>query len=343
MKYISFADTFIIEVNDEVSNKSINFLLDEFKYDLINSSLMLPVVGCVSVDLNLTIPKDAIELRKGILFETKDSLWIKNESNLIRINVDLNKFHVTIGPKSNPSILFYTVEMLIRFFSPIYGLVLLHAGGFIFNGKVNVICAFGGVGKTEVTIRAVEHGAKFLADDLIIVDREGNIFPYTKRINLCEYPYNDQMLKLLGKNKYLYAIKEHCAAKGGRFWGRIACFLEARYFASYIDYVDVQQSLTSRMKYRVDKLYWVESSGITREREICSDEFVSKMMLCLELESRRYFDYDGYLRLKYPFLSDYKNIQQEIISAISQILKVRGLLVKSRNFDELYELITSLN
>ena len=67
------------------------------------------------------------------------------------------------------------------------------------------------------------------------------------------------------------------------------------------------------------------------------------MVLCLELESRRYFDYDGYLRLKYPFLSNYKSIQQELISEISLLLKVRGLLVKGRNFDELYELIISLN
>ena len=94
--------------------------------------------------------------------------------------------------------------MLIRFFSPVYGLVMLHAGGYIFNDKINVLCAFGGVGKTEVTMAAVQQGGKFLADDLIIVDRYGNAFPYTKRINLCEYPYNVHMLKLLGKKKMLY-------------------------------------------------------------------------------------------------------------------------------------------
>jgi len=342
MKYVSIAKAFIIQIEGEQNSKAIKNLLEEWHYDIETECEAMPITGKVVYDKNLTFPQEAVELRKGILYECGDFLFIYDENNLIRIFVNEQTFEVSVR-KAEQAILFFTVEMLVRYYAPLYDIVFLHAGGFIIDNKVNVLCAFGGVGKTEVTLYAMEHGAQFLADDFAIINNKGEIYPYTKKINLCEYPYTDIMLRRLGKKKWLYNLKTVCERRKGKICSRLASWLETHCFAAYIDYAQVQGYVTPRRFYHIDRFYWADSGDRTTHCDMKPQQFVDKMSLCLDIESRRYFDYDGYLRLKYPFLEKNKNRQHEIINQIANILKVERLIVKGRCFNDLANLVLTLN
>ena len=192
MKSISVADSFVVRVSGEENSSSLANIIEELHYDVVDDSVKLPTVGNIMYDSYLSFPLGAIELRKGILYEYNDYLIIYDKNNLLRIHADKTQFEILVSDRANKQILFYTVEILIRYYAPLYGLTFLHAGGFIMDGKTNVICAFGGVGKTEVTLYALEKGAKFLADDFAIINSNGDVFPYMKKIFLCDFPYKPE-------------------------------------------------------------------------------------------------------------------------------------------------------
>ena len=67
------------------------------------------------------------------------------------------------------------------------------------------------------------------------------------------------------------------------------------------------------------------------------------MVVCLENESRKYFDLDGFLRYKFPFLNDYKEKQNELMMRILENVSIQGATIKERYFDELAQLLFDNN
>lgn len=342
MKYISIANRFCIEISGEDDSSAIAFILKELNHHVLSQSNGLPVIGQISFDDSLELPPRALELRKGILYEGINSLYISNDSTIICMTANPSSFQLTFGLRADNNIAFFTVEMLIRYYAPLYDIVFLHTGSFIWRDKVCTVSAFGGVGKTEVMLKAIELGAQFISDDFAIFNRDGQVFPYTKSIYLCDYPYDDYMLKATGKSKLLWKLKQFSDRNRNFLTRRISQRLETGYFGIKIDYSLLAKETPLRF-YDVDSFYWVYRSSETREKEINGEEFVNCMKLCLDIESRRYFDYDGYLRLKFPFLEDNKQRQSEIITGIPERLKVNGLTIRNQDFNDLARLIFKLN
>ena len=342
MSYLNIANRFCIIVAGGNDSCAIRYLLSELKHHIGEYLVHLPIIGTVDYDASLNLPDHYVELRKGVLFETDDALFISNKSNILRIKAQPECFQVTVGQKADKALAFFTVEMLIRYYAPIFDLVFLHTGSFIWKEKVCAVSAFGGVGKTEVMLKALENGAKFISDDFAIFNSKGQVFPYTKSIFLCEYPYNQYMIEKTRRSKLLWLIKAFCDYHPNSFTTRISNILEARYFGIKIDY-SVLSDETPLQFYDVDSFYWVYSSSRTGEMAVNKSEFVKCMTLCLDIESRRYFDYDGYLRLKFPFLERNKERRNSIIAEISNRVEIVGLTVRDRDFDDLAHLIFQLN
>jgi hypothetical protein len=65
----------------------------------------------------------------------------------------------------------------------------VHASGLKNGDRTVAFMAWGGVGKTSVMLKLMERGAwKFLSDDLMIVDDDGNVYVTPKRMQI--YAYN---------------------------------------------------------------------------------------------------------------------------------------------------------
>lgn len=297
------------------------------------------LLGMLEEDPNLILPSNVVELRKNMLYEDTDSLYVKVGSGLLRVLATKDSFKVVYHPCSDIEVSFFTLEMLLRMYAPMYGLVFTHTAGFILNNKLTVINAFGGVGKTEVMMSALNRGAKFIADDFAIMNEFGQIFPYPKMIYLCEYPYDDSLLEKLNRNKLLWRVYNYCKDRNGFFSKRVAARLESQYFGIKVDYLFVSKEETELKFYNIDHFYWVDSSDETVFKKIEFEALYNKMMLCLDIESRRYFDYDGYFRLKYPFFNIYKCLQGKIISSVLDNNTFRGVNIRERNFEELAKLL----
>lgn len=336
---IHFANTFCVKLSYSTETIATVKILDEYHSMLLGASETLPIVGDVIVDESLELPSGAVELRKGILYETSEDLYLHSATSIIKLALSPESFRIVLGSKADADIAFFTLEMLVRIYAPLFNLVFLHTGAFIYEGRVITVSAFGGVGKTEVMLYALERGAKFISDDFAILNAKGEVFPYTKKIYLCEYPYTETMLRRLHKSKWLYRLKTFCLHHPGRFKSHVADWLESRYFGVKLDYTDITATETSAQFYPISDFYWAESSDETKTSFISKEDFVKKMSLCLDIESRRYFDYDGYLRLKYPFLETHKEKQRDVLTSIAKNVEVKAVTVRGRDFDDLAQLI----
>lgn len=340
MKYIIIANAFAVAINEAESTKPVKYILSEYSHIISDSSETYPVIGSVSGN-KVSLPETAIELRKNYLYEHENDTYIHSGNTNIKINAKTEKFEIEVDAKSDCEIAFFTVEMLIRMYAPKYGVIFMHTAAFRYMDKICTINAFGGVGKTEVMLKALEKGAEFLSDDFAIYNSKGQVFPYSKRIYLCEYPYDDWMLKLTGKSKALWKLKQWCVKHPNPITTRLNSRLEINYFGIKIDYRTATPIETENKFYDVDYFFWVDNSNKTDFHNIDKSYFEKRMLLCLDIESRRYCDYDGYLRLKYPFLNDYKDKQTKILNQITENTNIQGLTIRDHQFSELANLVLS--
>ena len=76
---------------------------------------------------------------------------------------------------------------------------LVHAAAFSYNGNGFLISGSGGVGKTTTSLEMIYNydEVKYLSDDISIIDDNGNINVYPRKMMI--YPYNFEFLKPLQK------------------------------------------------------------------------------------------------------------------------------------------------
>lgn len=119
----------------------------------------------------------------------------------IFIDFKTNKVYYEEG--LNDFVLYYT-EPLIQWPDK----VLLHAGAVEKDGKAYLFPAAGGVGKTAMVTELSKRGYRYLADDWVIVDKDGMAYPFYKNIHIMDYNLKDKELakKVLGWKRIPYKI-----------------------------------------------------------------------------------------------------------------------------------------
>jgi len=64
---------------------------------------------------------------------------------------------------------------------------IIHASAVSIGGKAVIFPAMGGVGKTNLMLELLSRGAKFIADDHIIIGKNGRLMSYPRWVNVLEY------------------------------------------------------------------------------------------------------------------------------------------------------------
>lgn len=95
---------------------------------------------------------------------------------------------IRIDPQFKPYRAYYYVVLpLLKLFFNRHGCTFIHSAAVEMDGKRYALCGWGGTGKTNTLLRLIERGAVYLSDDLTVVDRQGNLYPFPRSINVYHY------------------------------------------------------------------------------------------------------------------------------------------------------------
>lgn len=337
----NIADRFRVSLVYEESCSVVNEIQGQYAFYKTEDTA-LPVIGFIMKKSKIKLPEGALELVKDTLYENKESLYVTLKG-VFKIVAQQNNFTIEYSTESSGEIVFHVMEVLIRFYAPLYDFMFMHSSGFIKDGKISLINAFGGSGKTEVMLKALLNGAQFISDDLGIINKDGKVYPYPVLIPLRVHHYDVELRRKLNVSEYYYRFAIWCMKKNGKITRRLYNAFNLRCFVRNLPYTAFTDKTTELRYYDIDHFYWVQSSDTTALIEVCKKEFYDRMVVCLENESRKYFDLDGFLRYKFPFLNDYKEKQNELMMQILEKVSIQGATIKERYFDELAQLLFDNN
>ena len=214
-------------------------------------------------------------------------------------------------PDANPSDIFYFVELFLRNLAPLSGISFLHASAFVVDETPVLIMAWGGTGKTSILLEMLKNGYDYLGDDLIPVTENGEVFPYTKRINLMHYNVKDNkniISRVLTKKIifFSYALDFFSLLERKSKSFRIFNYLSRKFRVYYSDKLNIKEShfdiFPGTSKYAFSslpldsaKLYFIERSNLTSCHEVTLDkeleEIAKKMAVCLQWERQHFGDF----------------------------------------------------
>lgn len=83
----------------------------------------------------------------------------------------------------------------------------LHASSLFENGKVDILMAWRGTGKTNAILEGIKLNKEIWSDDLTIIDSNGTAYPYLRPIRL--YSYNIPLLSFSYIKKHKLRIKRY--------------------------------------------------------------------------------------------------------------------------------------
>lgn len=164
---------------------------------------------------------DKIELPDSYICLLKD-LYYKNgcvyvmfADGMLSVSIkDLPSKHIKIisEKKTSPEIVFSVVEKIMSLKLLEKNFCLLHAASCNEHGQTILFSSLPGTGKTSWILDKCSNGAFFLSDDLVIVDRNGNIFAYPRAFTLGKQ-HKDFFNIYISKNKYFqckYKLLKFC-------------------------------------------------------------------------------------------------------------------------------------
>jgi hypothetical protein len=139
-------------------------------------------------DLTITF-KDAAEVGETIAVAEKGRLLRNsNGAEVFSISGVTWQFDDLEGPlrvccrrSVNPHFMWHVVEQLIKIKFLQRGFAFVHASAFEWRGKCYAIVGWRGMGKTTFLFEALRKGCGYLADDFIIVGKDGAALSYAPR------------------------------------------------------------------------------------------------------------------------------------------------------------------
>ena len=351
-KKYNFFDKFSLEISYSNKNKIVNYFEAEYKYHKDNEKLKtgLNLIGEIFIVKKVVIPKDATVLLNEKLYIHQESIFFKNSNNILKINIQDKSFLLEVEDKFDDFAIFYVSEILMRYYATSYNIVFIHASSFKYKDKSYIINSFGGTGKTNLLLDALTNNGIYLSDDLTAIDKNGNIYPYLKRINLLYYnfDYKNSLIEKLNlsinkmkiinfinkinKNSYLYKLIIF------RIEWKLKNNLNVK-----TDYKLISGNETLKSTYKCDKFIWLErTEHVTEKFSIDMDYIKDRMHLCLELENTSFLDFDRFFNLLSPKFYKLKQKQTDIINGLSQNNNFIPLKKKTNDELGLFNLIKKI-
>lgn len=195
MKYLSIHNIVGIEVDD--SYKWIDTLIpnipmfetDEASFKTIGTTIKIKYKKNLSLD-------GAYEVVPYIFINRNTNQFYDKKFGCI-VSKEKNGYSIECSQECNEWIM-----MLLEYCLLSNGATFIHSAGVAKEGKAFVFPSWGGVGKTASVAKLVrENGYKLLGDDLVIVDKKGNVYAFPKKFVL--YAYHRNLFKENMKNKRL--------------------------------------------------------------------------------------------------------------------------------------------
>ena len=350
-KKFSFFNKFYIEIESDKSTNIIDYFDSEYKYNAVNETNELPNISTVKIVEMIEIPMESTVLINNTLFFYKNKIYFNYNESILTIEMQDNMYKINTEINFDSFAVFYIQEILMRYYATKFNIVFLHASAFEYKGKCYVVNAFGGTGKTNLLLDVLEYNGIYLADDLTAIDKDGNVYPYQKRINLLYYnlDYKKNLLSILDRSSWiLKAIDLIDNYDKSCFLYRFLLFRIERKLKKRLnikaDHKKIYEN-TSKIDslYKADHYIWLERTESETKYFSVDNKYVyERMKLCLDLENRNFLDFDGYLSLVYPLLSQFKNRQNEIVKHIVYTNKFTGLKKKTGDEKYLLDLIKNI-
>ena len=336
MTYLVFANACAVQVDDANVIASIAYLKDEFAFHCFEQPNALPIVGIIRIKDSVACPDSAVLLHDKRLYADGDVLYCKDGDSVVRIHLTKEQFTLEVDNNTNGGLLVLVMQTVLNWYMAPYGVTFLHTAAFKYSGKVFAIHGFGGAGKTEIMIEALERGAQYISDDLAFFDREGRIYPYLRKISLHDYPFTDAQLDRFHLDKVRY----HLMLRGKTRPGRIAQYLYQRYRGRFkislhhTAFSQATKGIVVNDGLQVDQNYWIDASSITEFKSIDKGTFLKKTAFCMANEFRAYLDFDGYLGIVYDFWQDKKACHNQLLSSILEKVDIKGLSIQTGHYTD---------
>ena len=337
IKYIVFADLCAVAVDVPKGSGAISGLLNEFRYHLSDNAADYKIIGEIFVEESVQCPLTAVLYHDKRLYADSNYIYSIDGKSIVRINLDENAFHLSIDQNTGSGLLILVMQTLLNWYLPKSGLIFMHTASFKLTDKVYAISGFGGAGKTEIMLEALNKGAQYISDDLAIFDTKGRIYPYLRRISLHDYPFTDRQLEEYKLNKAQYRLMKYCQSKSDR----LSRYLYQRYRGRFNISVDKADESAHHLKggYAVDYNFWLDSSGKNALVNLSKEDFVRRMLFCMENEFRSYSDFDGYFGFIYDFWNNLRQHRNKTIESALDCLNVQGLSINGSDYKELLSII----
>lgn len=311
-------------------DRSLTFLnneyLDFFDNNTNNDDI---VVGIVKLSENKFLSYKYKELVSNCLYEDDQFLYVHYENHNLRISLNKDCFEIVYERNLNSKVIFSTLEVLIRIYAYKFGIDFFHASSYIYNGNTFMLNGFGGSGKTEIMVDFLLKGAEFLSDDLVIINENAEIFPYRVSIPVTWRSVTDDFIKKMNISPTLYKICNLCRDKRNPLAQSIYSRFAWKYMLGNYSHKQLTENVAPLKFYSVDECIWLQEANFGGPFDFSRDDFYRYMNLCLQNESRKYFDLEGFLALKFPFLNEFTKEREILREKICSKLDVTGLAVNN--------------
>jgi hypothetical protein len=264
----------------------------------------------------------------------------------IGLKLEKNSASILFENGVEPLALFYLTEILIRNLAVFQGMTFMHSSGVILDDTACVFPAWGGTGKSNLLIQFLERGAKYLGDDLVILNENGYILPYPKPLNLLCYNFNAYPKKLLE----IAALKTRCAYKlfkifnvlsntfamSSSLFSKLLAYLKLRYEYRTHEYIraerlfgaDILADLVPIKKHKI--FFMIRTPGRDIQLEEISGDFLAKKMShCLRWERNYLVDSTGAYLYAFP---EKEELIKDILRAETQNAEACFSYSQSVNF-----------
>lgn len=331
----NIARRFCFNVISQTDGDFATFLKGEYKDFIIDENCCTePCTGVLEETTADLFNGERRELVKDMLYEDCRYIYLKYNSKFVRINLTDECFAICYQTGFEHSVLFHLLEDILRLYAHRYGLDFFHASSFEFNDKVIMLNGFGGSGKTEIMIDFLLRGATFISDDLVLINEEGKIYPYRVTIPLRWGVVTPEFVARKKVPPIIYKTCKYCHEKPGRITNRIYGKLVWHYLIGDHSYKQISDKESTLQFYNVDYCYWLQEANVDGTFNISRADFLRYMDLCLENESRKYLDIEGFLSLKFPIVTKLKKGRQHLREQLCETLTPQGLAVKNRDFKQ---------